>query len=163
MKKLFKRIYIEILNYCNLNCTFCDKTKKTKKSITREEFNHILTQIKPYTDYIYLHVQGEPLLHKDLFNLLSDAKELGLVDELGGLDKAIQIAAEKVGIEEYSVINYPAKEGFFASLMNQGKEDYIESKVSETLGDYYHYLKFIENIKEADRIQARMPFDLRIK
>ncbi len=93
----------------------------------------------------------------------SDAKELGLVDELGGLDKAIQIAAEKVGIEEYSVINYPAKEGFFSSLMNQGKEDYIESKVSETLGDYYHYLKFIENIKEADRIQARMPFDLRIK
>ena len=77
MRKLFKRIYIEIINYCNLNCSFCNKTTKTPKGISRDEFNHILVQIKPYTDNIYLHVQGEPLLHKNIFDLLKDAKELG--------------------------------------------------------------------------------------
>lgn len=93
----------------------------------------------------------------------SDAKELGLVDELGGLDRALEIAAEKVGIEKYSIITYPAEENFFSTLMNQSKNDYIESKISETLGDYYNYLIFVENLKAADRIQARMPFDLLIK
>ena len=93
----------------------------------------------------------------------SDAKELGLVDELGGLDKALEIAAQKAEVEEYSVINYPAQEGFFSSFMDTAKKDYIEGKMSETLGEYYGYLKFVENLKEADRIQARMPFDLRIK
>lgn len=93
----------------------------------------------------------------------SDAKELGLVDELGGLDKALEIAAQKAEVEAYSVINYPAQEGFFSSFMNTTKKDYIEGKMAETLGEYYGYLKFVENLKEADRIQARMPFDLRIK
>lgn len=91
------------------------------------------------------------------------AKEIGLVDELGGLDKALEIAAEKAEVDEYSTISYPTKAGFFSSLMENGKNDYIEGKMSETLGEYYDYLKFMENIKEADRIQARMPFDLRIK
>lgn len=91
-----------------------------------------------------------------------DAKELGLVDELGGLDKALEIAAEKAGVEEYSIISYPAQASIFSSLMGSAKKDYIEGKMNETLGEYYQYLKFLENIKEADRIQARIPFDLRI-
>lgn len=90
------------------------------------------------------------------------AKELGLVDELGGLDKALEIAAEKAEVEAYSVINYPSQSGFFSSLMDE-KENYINGKMMETLGDSYHYLRFVENLKDMDRIQARMPFDLRIR
>ena len=85
-----------------------------------------------------------------------------MVDELGGLDKALEIAAEKAGVEEYSIISYPAHASIFSSLMGSAKKDYIEGKMNETLGEYYQYLKFLENIKEADRIQARIPFDLRI-
>lgn len=91
------------------------------------------------------------------------AKELGLVDELGGLDKAIEIAAQKAEVEAYSLINYPSMDGFFSTLMNAGKENYIEDKMVETLGESYHSIKFIQNLKEMDRIQARMPFDLRIQ
>ena len=91
------------------------------------------------------------------------AKEIGLVDELGGLDKALEIAAEKAGVEAYSIINYPSQSGFFSSLMNEGKDNYINGKMLETLGESYRYLQFIENLKEMDRIQARMPFDLRIQ
>lgn len=91
------------------------------------------------------------------------AKEIGLVDELGGLDKAIEIAAQKAEVENYSIINYPSKGNVFSSFLEQGKDDYINSQMKETLGEYYESLKFVQNLKEANRIQARMPFDIYIK
>lgn len=91
------------------------------------------------------------------------AKELGLVDELGGLNKAIEIAAQKAEVEAYSLLTYPSKESFFSSLMNEGKSNYIEGQLMETLGEAYPSIKFIQNVKDMDRIQARMPFDLHIQ
>ena len=64
MKK-FKRIYIEITNICNLSCSFCSIDHRVKKTITPHEFESILKKINDYTDYIYLHVKGEPLLHPE--------------------------------------------------------------------------------------------------
>lgn len=90
------------------------------------------------------------------------AKELGLVDELGGLDKALEIAAQKANVEAYSVINYPGKSSIFDSILENGKKDYINGQLAETFGEYYHFMKSIQNLKEADRIQARLPFDLQI-
>ena len=91
------------------------------------------------------------------------AKELGLVDELGGLDKALEIAAEKAGVDTYSIVNYPSKSGIFSSLLDEGKDDYINGKMVDALGESYHYIQLVENLKKMDRIQARMPFDLRIR
>lgn len=92
-----------------------------------------------------------------------NAKEIGLVDELGGLERALEIAAEKADIETYSTISYPKKAGLLSSLIDKSKNDYIERELSNSLGESYDFLKFINNIEETDRIQARMPFDLRIK
>lgn len=72
MKK-FKKIYIEITNICNLACSFCPETKRVKDFIDTFTFTHILDEIKPYTDYIYLHIKGEPLLHPNLNELLDIA------------------------------------------------------------------------------------------
>lgn len=72
MKK-YKKIYVEITNICNLNCSFCSKVEKPLKSISKEEFTHVINEIKDFTDNIYLHVKGEPLLHKDLDELLTIA------------------------------------------------------------------------------------------
>ena len=66
----FKKIYIEITNICNLNCSFCSKTNRTLKEMTSEEFEYILKEVNNYTDYIYLHVKGEPLLHSHLEDIL---------------------------------------------------------------------------------------------
>lgn len=77
MKK-FKKVYVEITNNCNLNCSFCSKVEKPRRNMTKEEFDHILTEIKPYTDNIYLHVKGEPLLHKDLIDFLHIAEKHNL-------------------------------------------------------------------------------------
>ena len=90
------------------------------------------------------------------------AKELGLVDELGGLDKALEIAAQKAEVDSYSVIHFPDPENNILSLLNKGKEDYIQGQISNTMGEYYDYIKFIQNMKDMDHIQARMPFILNI-
>ena len=90
------------------------------------------------------------------------AKELGLVDELGGLDKALEIAAQKAEVDSYSVINFPSPENPILSLLNNSKEDYIQGQISNTMGEYYDYIKFIQNMKDMDHIQARMPFILNI-
>lgn len=66
----FKKIYIEITNNCNLNCSFCNNNKRDKLYMSTMQFEHIIKQIKPYTNYVYLHVKGEPLLHPKLEEIL---------------------------------------------------------------------------------------------
>lgn len=61
----FKRVYIEITNVCNLKCSFCPPHKRENKFMSFDEFKMILDKIKNYTEYIYLHVKGEPTLHPD--------------------------------------------------------------------------------------------------
>lgn len=73
----FKKIYIEITNQCNFNCSFCCKSVRMKKFVSPEDFSAILFSIKPYTDYIYLHVLGEPLLHPHLDQLLEQTDKMG--------------------------------------------------------------------------------------
>lgn len=90
------------------------------------------------------------------------AKELGLVDELGGLDKALSIAAREAGLLVYDTLHLPAKKDLLTLLMDEFQQGYIDSKVFESLGNHYDYVRFIRSLKHADRIQARIPFDLHI-
>lgn len=62
----FKKIYIETINLCNLNCDFCIKNRRKKEIMTIQNFKIILSKIKNYTNYIYLHILGEPLLNPKL-------------------------------------------------------------------------------------------------
>ena len=66
----FSKIYIEITNICNLNCSFCSKDNRLKKELSLQEFDIILKKIRQYTNTIYLHVKGEPLLHSKLLEML---------------------------------------------------------------------------------------------
>lgn len=94
----------------------------------------------------------------------STAKELGLVDELGGLDKALEIAIAKAGVDAYTVMNYPKKEGFLESLMNTNPENYIKARMlNGKMNDVYRQFSIIENFDKIDRIQARVPFELNIQ
>lgn len=76
MKK-YKKVYLEITNVCNLKCDFCPETKRKAEFMTPAGFAHILEEIKPFTDYIYLHVKGEPFLHPELERLLDISSEKG--------------------------------------------------------------------------------------
>lgn len=57
------RVYIEISNQCNLNCHFCEPTKRQPQLMTMDEFTSIINQVKHITPYIYLHIKGEPTIH----------------------------------------------------------------------------------------------------
>ena len=71
----FSKIYLEISNLCNLSCAFCPGTRRQKKALTEEEFSALLPKIRPYTDYLYFHLMGEPLIHPKLQRFLELAGE----------------------------------------------------------------------------------------
>lgn len=75
---MLKKIYIEITNCCNFNCSFCCPSSRPKRHLSAQEFRTICTKIRPYTQYIYLHVLGEPLLHPQFEEILKLAKEENL-------------------------------------------------------------------------------------
>ena len=66
----FRKVYLEISNICNLSCRFCPGTKRAKKALKEEELAVLLPKIRPYTDYLYFHLMGEPLLHSKLERFL---------------------------------------------------------------------------------------------
>lgn len=74
----FKKIYIETTNVCNLSCNFCPKTKRKAGFMTKEEFEIIVKKIKGYTNYIYLHLMGEPFLNKNFEDFIKIAKRENL-------------------------------------------------------------------------------------
>ena len=74
--KRFAKVYVEISNICNLKCSFCPGTIRAPKRMSVDEFEMVLNKIKPYTDYIYFHLLGEPLCHPDLEKLLQIAEDM---------------------------------------------------------------------------------------
>ena len=60
---MYSRVYVEITTICNRNCTFCPGTKRAPKRMSMEEFQTITGKLKGITEYLYLHVMGEPLTH----------------------------------------------------------------------------------------------------
>ena len=77
MERRFSRIYLEITNCCNLRCSFCPGTSRTPGTLSPESFRILAEKLRPYTDYLYLHVMGEPLLHPQLGELLEICRGLG--------------------------------------------------------------------------------------
>lgn len=70
---MFKKVYIEITNNCNLSCPFCIKNKRKKEYMTFNEFKIILNKLNGYTKYLYLHVLGEPLTHSNINEFINYA------------------------------------------------------------------------------------------
>ncbi len=74
----FKKVYIEITNLCNLKCSFCPGTERVPQIMSPELFNKCCQEVKSFTNYIYLHVMGEPLTHPYLSELLEIAANYSL-------------------------------------------------------------------------------------
>lgn len=116
MKKRFKRIYIEITNVCNRNCSFCSPTLRTKKQMSVSQFEHILQEITPFTDYIYLHVKGEPLLHSHFSEILDLCDKYAI---------KVNITTNGTLLEQQSsiLINHPSVRQINVSLHNFNKSE----------------------------------------
>ena len=88
----------------------------------------------------------------------TDALEIGLVDELGGIDKAIAYAADKAGLTSYSIKEFPKQKDPFEDLFKtETQKYYTKAVMKNNLGSTYQYLEAIENISRIEGIQALMP------
>lgn len=141
MHKL-KKVYIEITNQCNLNCSFCVASSRKEAFVSPGMFETILKSIKPNTDYIYMHVLGEPLLHPDLGVLLD-------ICEHTGIKASITTNATLIGKRMESLINKPALRQInysLHSIMENGKNykhiiNDIFALIEKTGNDVYHCLR----------------------
>ena len=88
----------------------------------------------------------------------SNAIEIGLVDELGGIEQAIAYAAEKAGLESYSIKEFPKQEDMFESLLQTDKQEYYTKTIlKDKLGDKVKYLEALERLNQTEGVQALMP------
>jgi organic radical activating enzyme len=75
---IFKKIYIEVTNCCNLSCSFCHQSRRPKAFMNAVDFADVLKKIKGHTRFIYLHVLGEAMLHPEFERLLGISHRAGL-------------------------------------------------------------------------------------
>ncbi len=73
----FRKVYVEISNLCNLHCNFCPGTKRPGGRMGADAFSALLPKLRPYTDYLYFHIMGEPLCHPELSSFLRLAGDAG--------------------------------------------------------------------------------------
>jgi len=72
-----KKVYLEITNVCNLACAFCPGTGRKPKSMTQDEFLFLAKRVRPWAQYLYFHLMGEPTAHPSLPAFLRDANQMG--------------------------------------------------------------------------------------
>ena len=178
MKKRFKKIYLEITNICNLKCNFCPGNKRPKEEMTLENFRIILEKLENYTDNLYFHLMGEPLVHSKINELIDVAslKYQVNITTNGYLIKKIEnnknirkinISLQAIKSDE-EIDNY-LKDIFETvdKLYNQGttvvyrlwNEQASSSKIIEKLEKYYK-INLNGNTKIQDRIylDREIPF-----
>lgn len=123
-----------------------------------------------YEEFTSKAAKGRNMSIEDLKKVASgrvwsgiEAKERKLVDELGGIDLAIKIAAEKAKLksDDYKLRYYPIQVDFFERLTNKlmNQTNISEKMLQERLGELYPYLKMLEYTKKQDLIQARLPYN----
>lgn len=74
---MYSRVYVEITNICNMNCSFCHGHHRAARQMTEAEYAHVLEQLTGKTQYIYHHLMGEPLVHPLLPKFLEMARQAG--------------------------------------------------------------------------------------
>jgi protease-4 len=90
----------------------------------------------------------------------TDAKRLGLVDVLGGVDKAIEIAAKMAKLDSYRTVSLPEQKDFFQKLMEDFSTETSAAVAKKQLGESYKYYSQIQSLLKIRGIQARLPFEI---
>ena len=93
----------------------------------------------------------------------SDALELGLIDDFGGLQDAIKLAAEMAGITDYNIWSLPAQKDPFQQIIDELTGEVSAVRMEKELGEYYTYYQYLKQIKEMQGIQARLPYEIKIQ
>lgn len=124
-KRRFLKVYIEITNKCNLNCSFCSKTSRADRFMKVEEFEKVVKEVSSYTNLIALHVKGEPLLHPNLKEILDIAEKYNLKVNITTnatlLSKKIEVILNSNSIRQINISLHSAEQN------NVDEEKYLEN------------------------------------
>ena len=178
MKK-YKKIYIEITNICNLACSFCSVDNRVKETMSIDRFEEVMKKIDDYTDYVYLHVKGEPLLHPMLKEILDICfkynKHVNITTNGVLIDKKIDIlmhpSVRQINISLHSENN---KDNYLEDINNfveklkdkivifrywtleNEKLDEKSTKIVDNLKDYYKLSpEIVEKLKTEKHVKIR--------
>lgn len=97
--------------------------------------------------------------------LATDALNIKLVDQLGGIDDAVKKAAELAKLKEYYTSDYPAAASWMDNLLNSmtSSGTYLDAQLRQTLGELYQPFTVLRSIDKREAIQARIPYAISIK
>jgi len=93
----------------------------------------------------------------------ADARDLGLIDQLGGLQDAILLAAELASITDYNIWSLPAQKDPIQQILDELTGNVSAGRMEKELGEYYTYYQYLKQIKDFQGIQARLPYEINIK
>ncbi|MGE5681168.1 MAG: signal peptide peptidase SppA [Bacillota bacterium] len=134
-----------------------------EKQFVQKEIDHI------YEIFVNKVAQGRKKTFEQIHQIAQgrvwtglQAKELGLVDVIGGLDDAVKIAAHKAHLSQYRIVEYPGVRGFFEKVMDDFASEAETAYLKYKLGDSYKYFNKIRNLDYIQGIQARIPFEMDI-
>lgn len=157
---MFKKIYVEITNTCNLNCSFCIHTTRNKGFITIEKFKDLLKKLNGYTKYLYFHVLGEPLLHPQINELIDIAYQENYFINLttngyliSKVEKNKNIRQINISLHSYSSNSNKTLEQYLLDIVSASKQlvdngtiiNYrlwtkspYQQQIIDFLNEYYH-------------------------
>lgn len=97
--------------------------------------------------------------------LATDALNIKLIDQLGGIDDAVKKAAQLAKLKDYYTSDYPAAASWMDNLLNSMSSSgtYLDEQLRQTLGDFYQPFTMLRSIDKREAIQARIPYAISIK
>lgn len=140
------------------------------RTMTETEKNAIQTEIEKIYETFITHVsKGRNISKTDVDSIGQgrvwvglDAKQIKLVDKLGGLTDAIKIAAQKSKLKHYRIVSYPEKKDFLKQIFESSEDKDKSAVMREILGTNYKYFTYLEKVTRLNGIQALIPFVVEI-
>ena len=164
----YSRVYVEITNLCNRNCSFCPGTVRPARMMTVSEFETVAKNLVGITGYLYYHLMGEPLTHPALPEMLGIAAGLGFKSQIttnGVLLPSRGRALIDAGVHKVNISIHSFEEGSDEDYVNyiQGCLDFAD-RASQTgiivvLRLWNNGYDEGRNISTLDLIRQRFPWD----
>jgi protease-4 len=146
----------EFSDFGNITRSFNEREKEKMQAYIERGYDLFLTRCAEGRnmpkDSLALYAEGRVWTG-------NQAKEIGLVDELGGIEKAIEIAAEMANLgKSYVIFEYPKMRSRIDELLSPNKEELAAQTLKGYLGESYELFMILKDLKEQDYVQARIPF-----
>jgi len=140
------------------------------RPLSPQEHAIILSQVEDIYNTFITHVaEGRNMTKEEVDSIGqgrvwagTDALNIGLVDEIGGLSKAIEIAAQLSNLTEYRIVELPKQKDFLTMIIEDMNENISMRLVKKYLGTQYTYFEYLNKASNMEGIQARLPYEVTI-